>query len=971
MSIFRNRVHQRACATSALAATQFLAQVFVPVALGAVLLAPTALAQEQSGSIEGRLVDTGSGNPLNGVEVTIQSTGRTALSDTDGTFYFGNLDPGTYTLSYAFVGLPPQSEEVVVEAGRRVLVGTGLVVLDTVVITGARGAQAQALSEQRGADNLRNVISADQAGRFADVNVAESLRRVPGLSVQREGKGGDGRYVSIRGLDSGLNNFQINGMNVAQPEEENRRAPLDVIQTGALSKITVNKTLLPDNESDGIGGAIVLETATAFDYSDRLIELEVSGYYSDLAEKLGPKVAGTYADRFGSNDQFGILLSGSYSRRDTFGYVLEAGEEYIGFVDGTDSAGLVPFEFGLNTFENERENTSFQGALSWEVDANTELNFKASYNKLFDTEVNTGVFFEGTDEYDEDGNLLLDEGGTVLLYGEFEETEWTQNAYVFDGTTYAGAFVFDYGIGYSEASQNEPNDYEVTFETDVDSNLLDYSGSSPSAPFPLLSADDLARISDPANFELGGNDIDADVSENQRTAANFDVTYSPSGMGALQFLKAGVKVERSEKQLFEANVLELEGPLTLEQFGVGPLVDYSEVSGAYSSFLSLASPNLTNWRAYANGLLATNPDFENAYAEFGDIIQDEDTYDATEDTFALYGMAKFVFDKWDVIGGLRIDHARIKTNNLQLTELEDETPVLEPIENSSEYTKLLPRIQVNYRASDDLIFRGAVFTSIARPAFVYISGSTEIVEDDGEVDITVGNADLKPSYAWNADLGVEYYFDQIGVVSANVFYKRIEDFIFNEDAPESDIDPTQFLNDPRLAGREIDDVFTFVNGNQAEIYGLELNLVRQFTELLGALGGLGVYANMTLQNSKADSGLEGRSDEDFFNAPDLIYTAAATYQKYGLEGSLAYSWRDSYVERFADFDREIVAEPYGSLDGQLSYAVTGNAKIFVNAIDMLGDGEPINDFRFGDGSPLLQEATYRGRSFMFGVNLRY
>ena len=962
----------------ALTATSALAQaILAGVVTTTLAAAPAALAQSASGSIEGRVTDTASGNTLNGVEVEIRSLGRRTVTGTDGAFRFANVRPGTYTLTYTFVGLPSRSEEVVVGSGELVTAGADMgrsqtVTAETVIVTGQRGAQAQALSEQRAADNLRNVISSDQAGRFPDLNTAESLRRAPGVSVQREAKAGDGRYVSIRGLDSGLNNFQINGMNVAQPEEETRRAPLDVVQTAAISKITINKTLLPDNASDGIGGAVILETATAFDFTERLLELEVSGFYSDFAEDLGPKISATYADTFGANKQFGVLLSGSFSRRDTAGYVLENDEDYIGFVDGTDAAGVTVYEFGLNAFDNERENTSIQAAFSWAVNANTELNFKASYNKLFDTEVDHGVYFAGSDEYDDDDNLLLNEGGDVILYGEYEETEWLQHSYVLDGTTYAGAFTFDYGVGYSEGSQNEPNDYEVAFATGVDSSLLEYNGTLGKYPFPQMTADELAQIADPANYELDGSDIDADESENQRTAIHLDVTYSPEGGGALQFVKFGAKAERSEKQLYEANVLELEGPLTLDEFGVGPMLSFSDIGASYPNFLTLGNANLSNWRNYANGLLNSSDEYENAYEEFGAIIPDEDTYDATEDTYALYAMAKFTSGPWDIIGGARIDHTRIETNNLQLIELEDEVPVLEPIKNTAEYTYFLPRVQVNYRASDKLIFRGAAFTSIARPAFEYISGSTEIVEDDGEVEITVGNPDLKPAYAYNADIGVEYYFDQVGVVSANIFYKRIEDFIFNEDAPESDIDPAQFLNDPRLAGREIDDVYTFTNGNEAEIIGLELNLVRQFTELPGPWGGLGVYANMTIQNSSADSGLEDRDDEDFFNAPELIYTAAATYQKYGLEGTLAYSWRDTYVQEFADLGREIVAEPYGSLDAQLSYNITDKAKIFFSAIDILDDGdEPINDFRFGEGAPYIQETSYNGRSFTAGVNVRF
>ncbi len=952
-----------------------LAATLLTSAAGGVLaLVPgTVMAQAQTGTVGGQVIDRVKGQPLSGVSVRVVETGRRFITDTDGRFRTTSLAPGEYTLEFSFVGIEPVFETVQVTSGAEIALEIQLGQVETVVVVGQRGAQAQALSEQRAADNLRNVVSADQAGRFPDLNVAESLRRVPGVSIQREEKGGEGRYVSIRGLDSGLNNFQINGMNVAQPEEETRRAPLDVVQTSALSKITVNKTLLPDHESDGIGGQIILETATAFDYSGPVYELEVGGYYQDFAETVGPRIAGTLARKFGAQEQFGILVSGSYSQRDSFGYVLSNGEDYIPLVEDDPSSGFTAYEFELNTFDNDRENLALQAAFDWQATPNTYLALKGSYNRLIDIENNRGLVFEAADEYGDSGNLLFDQGGTVVLYGEYEETEWEQNSLVFQGETYSGPFLFEYGLGYAYARQDEPNDHEVTFETDVDSSLLDYSGSSPKYPFPSLTAGELQQIDDPANFFLGGNDIDADESENTRYSARFDTTYAPLGAGALQFIKGGAKIERSEKRLFEANVLEVEGPLSLSDFGVGPRINFSDIGAPYPAYLTVGTPNLKNWRAFGTNLVASDPAFVNAYAEDGVNgvpFPDEDTYDATEDTYAAYAMGKWVVGRWDFIGGARVDHTKIESNNLELLELEGQDPVLTPTRGSADYTHVLPRFQANLRYADDIIFRAAAFTSIGRPAFEYVSGTTEIEAEDGVVDIFVGNPDLKPSYAYNFDLGVEKYFGNVGVASMNLFYKRIEDFIFNEDAPEAEIDSGRFANDPRLAGLEIDEVVTIINGDLAEIWGAEFNLVRQFSELPGAWGGLGLYANLTIQTSTADSGLEGRDDEDFFNAPDLLYTLATTYQHAGLEATLAYSYRDTYVLEFADFGRNIVAEPYGSLDAQVSYDFGQRVKVFLNAIDLLDDGsDPINDFRFGKGSPFLQEATYNGRAFVFGVNV--
>lgn len=938
--------------------------------LTALQVAGPAAAQQQA-QLSGLVQQAQSAAPLAGVLVRVEETGQTAVTDSEGRYRFGALAPGAYTLTFRYLGLPEGRQAVQVVAGENPprLASLGRDEVAELLVTGQRGAQAKALSRQRAADNLKNVVSADQAGRFPDLNAAESLRRMPGVSVQREVVAGEGRYVSIRGLDSGLNNTQINGMNAAQPEKESRRVPLDMVQTSALSSITVHKTLLPDQDADGIGGAVVLETATAFDFAGPVLDLTLSGFHHDLAGATSPMVQATAARRFGDQQQFGVLVSAAWSKRKTQGYVFYNDEDYLSLIEDEPASGVTPLQFHQTQYEDERENISANLALNWAVSEATALTFKASYNRLYDQELSRALYFEaGTDEY-EDGALIRTEPGTASIFNQYEETELTQQSYVLTGRTEKAAFTFDYGLGYSSGVRNEPFDNEVAFAVELDSNLLDYDQTG-RFPQPNLSAADRVRIADASKYTLGYNDIDIDDQENTRYAAHFDVTYEPNS-DWLRSVKAGVKVERSERVLKEGNVMELEGPLSLAAFGVGPLVDVSVTGAPYPSFLSLDIDRVKAWRTYSQSLVDTDPDFENAYVEDGAIPLDGDSYESREDIFAGYLMGKGAWGPWEMIGGLRIDHTEIESDNWEAVELEDADPLFRRVTGKASYTTWLPRLQVNYRPSGDLVVRGAFFTSIARPEPLFISGATSIEEDDGEVDVTIGNPGLKPAYAYNFDLGVERYFGSIGVISAGVYYKRIERFIFSGVAGETPADRARFENDPRLAGKVIDDVITYANGENATVYGLELNLVRQFPDLPGAWGGLGVYANATLQRSKADPG-GGIAKGDFFNAPELLYTVAGTYQKYGVEATLAYGWRDRQAVRFSSYGTRIVEEPYGSLDGQFRYALTDTTKLFVNAVDILNEGDdPIVDERYGAGSRYLEGATYSGRTVTFGVNLRF
>ena len=951
----------------------------IPILL---LAMPATTMAQQTGSISGRIINPGTQSYLSGVLLRVQETGATTSTRDDGSFRFGNVPAGTYNIQLSYIGLEAEVEQVTLAEGQNLttLFEFGPGVLDEIVVTGVRGAQAAALNEQRTNDNISNVVSSDQLGRFPDRNIAEAMRRIPGVSIEREEKAGDGRYVSIRGLDSALNNFKLNGMNVAQQEEDNRRIPLDVIQVEAVSKITVNKTLLPHHDGDGIGGAVELTSATAFDFGERYMNLTTEGFYNDFRANPGGKLAGTYANVFGPDERWGFLISAAYSDRDTAGYGLVNDEDWVGLVEQDDGDPLEPgnspeaYEFGPLRFDNDRENTGINTAISLRASDDTTLTFKGSYNRLDDTELDRGIFFAGDDDELYQGGMFNPEGGyTAVLWGEYEESVFRSQAYNLIGETQRDRWRFDYSLGYSEGIRDEPNDYEISFEKDLTTNPILWDRSNSEFPTPVLDPADEQAIRDPRGWALGGNDIDADTAKDEKVAFTFDATLDTSGSDRLRYVKTGFKFQRSDRSLFEANVLEADGDLFFEEDGWrGPDVDFSDIGSPYGSIFAVNRNMLSRWRTIGFGLV-NDGTLDNDYVEDGSIPLDADSYQATEDILAGYVMAHADVGLWEFIGGVRVELADITVNNLELTENDDAgTETLASITNKSDYTEVLPRLQVNYRASNDLVFRGAVFASLARPEFQFVGATTEIAIEDGTVDIFLGNPSLDPASAWNFDLGVEYYFGGIGVFSANVFYKTIDDFIFADDAPEGDGNSSPFENDPRFSGLNIGDVETFLNGESAEVYGVELNYVKQFTEAEGILSGFGTYLNLTLQNSSADSGLDGRDDVDFFNAPDYVGTAALTYQGARFEASLAYSFREKFLFAFSQFQQSIYEQDYDSLDLTLNYDLTDRVRLVFAAADITDSGDKAIVRRtFGSSKAHLDNSNYNGRNFSFGVNAQF
>ncbi|NJS15189.1 MAG: TonB-dependent receptor plug domain-containing protein [Sphingopyxis sp.] len=179
-----------------------------------------------------------------------------------------------------------------------------------IVVTGQRAALNEAREAERQADGIKNVITADDAGQFADQNVAESLQRLPGISVERSE--GEGRFVSVRGLDPAFNNVTVNGVKLGSTEKEDGAVALDTVPSDLLSQVEVSKTSTPDQDGDAIGGTIEIKTLSAFDGKDK-IQLRAEASYNQIADKASPKFSASITRKFG-DDRWGDRAGGQLFR---------------------------------------------------------------------------------------------------------------------------------------------------------------------------------------------------------------------------------------------------------------------------------------------------------------------------------------------------------------------------------------------------------------------------------------------------------------------------------------------------------------------------------------------------------------------------------------------------------------------------------------------------------------------------------
>ncbi len=228
--------------------------------LAAVSVVSLGFAQFATADILQGTVTDGSGEgALEGALVTIEELDRTTSTGRFGDFRFSGIPAGDYDVTVSYIGADPVTQSIAV-SGESTLdfrLGADVRYLDNVLVVGSAAAQAGAINQQRASNAIISVIDSDGLGNFPDTTVADSLARVPGLSIETDQ--GEGRYVSIRGINTDLISASINGVRTPSPEDR-RGVLLDGVPSDLLDGIEVQKSLTPNVDADSLGGVINLKT---------------------------------------------------------------------------------------------------------------------------------------------------------------------------------------------------------------------------------------------------------------------------------------------------------------------------------------------------------------------------------------------------------------------------------------------------------------------------------------------------------------------------------------------------------------------------------------------------------------------------------------------------------------------------------------------------------------------------------------
>ncbi|MEM1215901.1 MAG: TonB-dependent receptor plug domain-containing protein, partial [Bacteroidota bacterium] len=281
------------------------------------------------------LVDSLTQEPLSFATWSVPNTSQNGVSDLDGSFRITGLKAGNYEIQVQYLGYQDLTRPLVIEDGRkqRLLLAMlpDAVQMEAVVVSAQLDGQRAAIQKQISANGIVNVISKDKINEIPDQNAAETVGRVPGVSLQRDG--GEATKVSIRGLSPRYNAITINGERIPATDGEDRSVDLSMVSTDALDGIEVYKSITPDQDGDAVGGTVnfLIKKAKRGLRGD----VKASLGYNQLQSEFGqPRVSFSLSNRF-LNNKLGIIATGNFQRANRSSDLLTA--SYV--TTGEDSEG--------------------------------------------------------------------------------------------------------------------------------------------------------------------------------------------------------------------------------------------------------------------------------------------------------------------------------------------------------------------------------------------------------------------------------------------------------------------------------------------------------------------------------------------------------------------------------------------------------------------------------------------------------
>jgi len=774
------------------------------------------------GRVSGLITDSKTGDPLSGANVLILAKDAIvsgAATDLRGHYEIANISEGVYSLKVTYIGYGEETELITVSSGEKKIVNMSLsfktIEGEEVIVTAQAKGQLSAINQQLTSNRIQNIVSSDKIQELPDANAAESIGRLPGVSLQRSS--GEGNKVVLRGLSPKYNIITVEGVKIPSSDAEDRSVGLNMVSSEMLAGIEVSKSLTPDMDADVLGGTVNLklkEAPETFHFN-----LRTNGGYNDLEKSFSNyNLSGTVSNRFFEN-KVGALLQlntekvqrpsekfgGGYGdpvwfyEKDNTGAVVDSGLNVY-----TESAHLI------DLLEQRQRNG---GSLMLDfTSTKVKIRLFNFYSQMKSDRLERNNYFDF-----EDMNMPYELNIIDKVVTKDIRTHSLQNIFDILGTE------LNINVSCTFANSDAPGDvFELydreSLESAPRSTLL-YA-----KPKKIIELYKLQEVQDAylsTMSKLNENVKDDNFISDIHWKVPFVLAGKISG-----YLKMGGKYHnkerKSDNQTVYAELLWEGGAIRrgnlvkmypwiqsasdiggggMEIYGI-PAINFLDNSFSYGNFLD--GRYELGWCADTDVLKEINDDFYNQYKStdyFLDGVESyEKDYSIKEELAAGYMMTEINFgDKLMILPGIRYEKMNTSYSAYHIKALVS-AATLTGIQYAEEKTvkreneKYFPMVNLRYKINDWSQIRGAYYKSTSRPSFNQLSPL--VIYRDGSNYMSSNNPYLKPSTAWNYDLGASIFSKYAGLFTTNVFYKEIDDLIFNmtyyprqlgkvEGAPES------------------------------------------------------------------------------------------------------------------------------------------------------------------------------------------
>lgn len=809
--------------------------------------------------------------------------------------------------------------------------------VEVIQVRGIRASQKEALNQKRFANAVVDSISSEDIGKFPDRNIAESLQRVPGVTIARN-FAGEGGGVSIRGTNPELTLVSMNGNYVASTgwfsqQPATRSFDMDLLPPELVAGVDVYKSPMASLDEGGVGGVVEIRTRKPLAIDSGTLYLSVEAQDNSIADDTGFGATAMYSWK-NDAETFGIL--GSLSTLESVGLAHKA-ENYMD--DGWAGAGIAEFK-------QDRKRDAID--LTLEYAPNDELSMNIHF---FNVDLDAGntnqnyLIIAGTDvpgfnarvtgatKFSPDNGFAVN--GT-FAGGPFDDTN-SRNAEVatqvlaYEINYQADGYSVNSKIGRTEATGGDGGNYNVGW---VSSNAnqsieFDMSGQDAMILNPINT--------DPSNhaeYVMNNASVVAGFREDKETFAQVDVNFDVE-WGPISNLRTGVKLRDHENTGFSKTWQFRDGlttGMTKADFADGTF-GHSGIGLTGGSPTNIARVDGDQLRAHVDSFKSGETLNENSFG----VIK--------EDIFASYVQGDFDGDNFRGNIGLRY----VKTDTAADFRNFFDTSML--AREESDYSDWLPSFNLALNLTDDVILRMSSAKVISRPNYTFMNpaASTNITTRQ----ITRGTVKLDPFRASQSDIGIEWYFNEESLLSATIFNKDIRSFII-QGANKSRIDNggVEFiLNEPG-------------QGLGGEIQGAEFQYQQQ-------MGNYGWSANLTysegfgLQDKGADAG--GIAEVALPGLSKFSYNLTAFYEDDNVSGRLAYTYRDDFIAQSTGIGGNTSWDAHGFLDANVTWHATDQIDVSLEATNLL---EETTTQRLSTDFNAMRLAADNGRNLYLKVSYR-